>query len=64
MFGRKKNTKVCDKKRKELLDLIYNKNTNITQASKITGIHYENAKAIVRVFETEGRICQKKSAGR
>ena len=42
-----------------IIDLIHNKKLKIVEASQITGIPYENAKAIYRIFRLEGRSKKK-----
>jgi hypothetical protein len=47
---------ITDSKRLELIDLITNNQMLITEAAAVLGIKYENAKAIYRVFKTNGRL--------
>ena len=42
-----------------LINLIHNQKMKIVEASKISGVPYENAKAIYRIFRKEGRNFKK-----
>ena len=55
----KKYEPVNDSKRQELIDLIYEKGMNISQAAKVAGIYYPTAKAINKVYLRHNRICKK-----
>ena len=41
------------------MSLIVNQNMKIVDAAQIMGIRYENAKAIYRVYQLEGRFTKK-----
>ena len=47
---------VTDSLRQTLVDLIHKTNYSIAQATKMTGIPYDNAKAINRTYMREERI--------
>lgn len=47
---------MTDKQRKDLVNLINNKNYSIAKAAKETDIPYDNAKAINRTYTKEKRI--------
>jgi len=52
----RKYSKVMDSDRKILIDLITNRGKTIKQSASETGISYENAKAIYRIYRNENRI--------
>lgn len=52
----RKYSKVMDFDRKLLIDCIINKGKTIKQSAIETGISYENAKAIYRIYRLENRI--------
>lgn len=54
-----KNILVSDEQRQQLIEFIKNGH-KITEAAKATGLNYENAKAIIRVYRLEGRTDSKK----
>ena len=56
---RRQYSKVSNEKREELLILIVDQKMTITEAAEKTGIKYENAKAIYRIFREEGRTGRK-----
>lgn len=47
---------VTDSQRRELVRLIHDEGCSIAKASKVTGIPYDNAKAINRTYLREKRI--------
>lgn len=47
---------VTDEQRRQLVHLIHIQNYSIAKASKVTGIPYDNAKAINRTYVREERI--------
>lgn len=47
---------VTDNQRRDLVRLIHEENCSIAKASKLTGIPYDNAKAINRTYLRERRI--------
>jgi molybdenum-dependent DNA-binding transcriptional regulator ModE len=47
---------VTDEQRSELVRLIHQEKYSIAKASKVTGIPYDNAKAINRTYLKEERI--------
>ena len=51
---------VGDEERRKLISLVVYRGKTIAEASAITGVNYENAKAIVRVYRTHGRDHKKK----
>lgn len=51
-------TKVSNQKRLQVIHLIHNLQYSIKEASRISGVGYENCKAIYRVFRKSGRISQ------
>lgn len=53
--GKKQYRIIEDTQRFQLLDLIVKDKMSIVQAARETGIHYENAKAIYRVYRLQGR---------
>ena len=52
----RKNIKVTDSQRMQLLDLIHNQKYSITKAASISNINYENAKLINQVYVKHGRF--------
>ena len=50
---------VTNESRDYLIDLIHNQKMKIVDASQMSGIPYENAKAIYRIFRKEGRNYKK-----
>ena len=55
----KKYEPVKDVKRQELIELIYEKGMNISQAAKVAGIYYPTAKSINKIYLNEKRTCKK-----
>jgi hypothetical protein len=47
---------VTDSQRHELIRLIHSESHSIAKASKVTGIPYDNAKAINRTYLRERRV--------
>jgi hypothetical protein len=47
--------------RNRLIDYIVNDKLNIVTAAEKAGINYENAKAIYRIYRTQGRQNKKKA---
>lgn len=60
----KKYEPVPDAKRKELIQLIYEKGLNISKAAKEAGIYYPTAKAINKIYLRQNRICKKTNRDR
>ena len=52
---------INDTTRKLLISLIVDEELNIVTAAERAGVNYENAKAIYRVYRTQGRQNKKKS---
>eukprot|EP00347_Sterkiella_histriomuscorum_P002561 403367673 len=52
----KQYTKVTNEQRKELINLIYEKNYSISKAAEMAGIYYPTAKAINKVYKKEKRV--------
>ena len=50
---------VDNETRNLIIHLIHDKNLKITEASKLAGVSYENAKAINRTYRLEGRTEKK-----
>jgi len=55
----RKYTQISNYKRQDLIDKIQ-KGMSIKNASLVTGVPYENAKAIYRVFKSEMRVDKRK----
>ena len=55
----KKYVIVPNEKRRQVIDLIYNKGMTIAEAAKKTKIYYATAKAINNVYITSGRTDKK-----
>lgn len=52
---------INDEMRSRLISLIVDDKLNIVTAAERAGINYENAKAIYRIYRTQGRQNKKKS---
>lgn len=51
-----KYTRVTNQQRHELIRLLVYGGCNITQAAAASGVNYENAKLIYRIYKAEGRV--------
>ena len=60
MSQERKYAKICLKKRENLIDMVHNQGFTFKKASDILGINQSTARMIVRKYEKDGQLFEKK----